>query len=187
MNLSKTKTEDELVITPLFRMRDSIPLVLFAVALVFCVGILLATLVAIPWSVTRKEWLGACTAALFVVLSAWLSRLAARAVLALAPRQLRYSVKTESFEVRHFGVTVHSLRSKIKSLRLKIEVRRGGMHTAPGNWVFLALEQISGRQRLFYLGAVPSLRSAQREEIRELVGELGRFSGVPIGHPKVME
>ena len=175
------------MIAPRFLIGDTIPLTLFTVALVVCLGICSFALYGISWSLAKGEWLGALLSAFFAALSAWLTKLAAKAVLSVGPRRFQYSRKTESFVISRFGVPMSIPRSRVRTVSPKVEISRGGFKRAPGIWLFLVVQMLSGRKRLFILHTLPSLEAVHRTEIRELFEQLAEFSNVSVGSIDVRE
>jgi hypothetical protein len=181
VSLQKTITDSTFVIAPRFLVGDIIPLALGTVTLVACLGICAVFLYGIPWSIAEGEWLGALVSTAFAALSAWLTKLGAKVVLSFGPRRCQYSRKTESFVISRFGIPISIPRSRVRTISPMVEISRGGI------CVFLVLQMLSGRKRLFHLHTLPSLEVVSRREIRHLFQQFAEFSNVSRGPIEVKQ
>lgn len=187
MNVAFKISQTEMMLNPLFGVRDISPLFLFLGAFIVTSATFTIASAGVPWSLARGEWSGAGVSLLFAGLSFWLARLAGRVCFHNGPRRFRYFVERECFELVRSGWRTRLARTSIKAMWPRIEVSRGGRKRASGVWLYLVLEHTTGKQTNFFLCCLPSLESAQGVEVRDLFGNLARVTGLPVGQPEIQE
>lgn len=187
MTFELLRDEDSLKLTPVFSVRDIIPLSLCIVGVVISLVVAGVSFFGVFYSIIHNELVAAVVSLLFSVVAIWITRALAFVSLQTGPRHVIYSATHRHFELVLWGWKHVLLVSHIDRISARLEVTRGGFRTAQGVWFYLIFRIENDRVKKFLVARLPSLTASERSTIRDVLERFSQVSGVNASGIEIQE